>query len=69
MWAARTPPGFRQVVGESVKNQNLRLAVMKKEDRTKEMIETVLFDDVKEFELKETDFGKQNKLGFQQGQK
>ncbi len=59
----------RQVVGESVKNQNLRLAVMKKEDRTKEMIETVLFDDVKEFELKETDFGKHNKLGFQQGQK
>ena len=57
----------RQVVGESVKNQNLRLAGMIKEDRTKEMIETVLFEDVKEFELKDTDFGKHNKLGFQQG--
>ena len=59
----------RQVVGESVKNQNLRLAGMRKEDRTKEMMETVVFDDVKEFELKDTDFGKHNKLGFQQGNK
>ena len=59
----------RQVVGESVKNQNLRLAGMRKEDRTKEMMETVVYDDVKEFELKDTDFGKHNKLGFQQGNK
>lgn len=42
----------RQVVGESVKNQHLRLASMKKEDRTPELMETILLDDVKEFEIK-----------------
>ena len=57
----------RQVVQESVKNQNLRLAGMPKEARTKEMIETILLEDVKEFELKDTDFGKHSKLGFYQG--
>lgn len=53
----------RQVVGESVKNQNLRLAAMKKEDRTTEMLSTVIIDDVREFELKDTSFVKP-KLGF-----
>lgn len=56
----------RQVVNESIKNQNLRLAAMKKEDRTAEMLATVIFDDVKEFELKEGMFGKP-KLGFKIG--
>ncbi|MGC4022522.1 MAG: AAA family ATPase [Cyclobacteriaceae bacterium] len=57
----------RQVVGEAVKNQNLRLASMKKEERTKELMETVFLDDVKEFEIKE--ISRKSKLGFQQGEK
>jgi AAA+ superfamily predicted ATPase len=43
----------RQVVGEAIKNQHLRLAAMKKEDRTAAVMETILFSDVAEFELKE----------------
>ncbi len=57
----------RQVVGECVKNQNLRLASMKKEERTKELLETVIFEDVKEFEIKE--IKQERKLGFQVGKK
>jgi SpoVK/Ycf46/Vps4 family AAA+-type ATPase len=56
----------RQVVGESVKNQNLRLASMKKEERTKELLETVIFEDVKEFEIKEVKPEK-SRLGFKIG--
>jgi energy-coupling factor transporter ATP-binding protein EcfA2 len=57
----------RQVVGEVVKNQNLRLASMKKEERTKELLETVILDDVKEFEIKE--ISHKPKLGFRMGEK
>ncbi len=53
----------RQVVSESVRNQNLRLASMKKEDRTKDMLSTVILEDVKEFQLKEDGFEK-HKIGF-----
>ncbi len=53
----------RQVVSEAVKNQNLRLAGFRKEERTAEMLATVLFEDVKEFELKEDGFGPA-KIGF-----
>jgi len=53
----------RQVVAEAVKNQNLRLAGMQKADRTPDILATIIFEDVKEFELKETDFGKP-KIGF-----
>lgn len=58
----------RQVVGECVKNQNLRLAAMKKEDRTKEMMATIIHDDVKEFEIKDT-APKVTRIGFQTGTK
>ena len=58
----------RQVCGEAVKNQNLRLASMKKEERSKEMLETLTFADVKEFEIKETDSGR-GKLGFKFGER
>jgi hypothetical protein len=54
----------RQVVGEVVKNQHLRLAGMKKEERTKEIMDAIIFDDVKEFEIKETG-GPSRSLGFQ----
>jgi AAA+ superfamily predicted ATPase len=43
----------RQVIGEVIKNQHLRLAGMKKEDRTPEIMSAIIFDDVKEFEIKE----------------
>jgi hypothetical protein len=56
----------RQVIGESIKNQHLRLAELKKEDRTPELMETLIFDDVKEFEIKEI---KDNRprMGFKTG--
>jgi len=53
----------RQTVSEAVKNQNLRLAAMKKENRTADLMATVIYDDVKEFELKDSEFD-QHKLGF-----
>ena len=56
----------RQVVGECVKNQNLRLASMKKDERTPQIMETVIHDDVKEFEIKESDNEKRS-LGFRVG--
>jgi len=56
----------RQVVGESVKNQHLRLASMKKEERTPELMETIILDDVKEFEIKPTK-SKRPSIGFQTG--
>jgi len=43
----------RQVVGEVIKNQHLRLAGMKKEDRTPEVMNAIILDDVREFEVKE----------------
>lgn len=43
----------RQVVAESIKNQHLRLASMKKEERTPERMETIILDDVREFEIRE----------------
>jgi energy-coupling factor transporter ATP-binding protein EcfA2 len=57
----------RQVVGEAVKNQNLRLASIKKEERTKELMEMVIFEDVKEFEIRE--IAHKPKLGFQLGER
>lgn len=41
----------RQVVAESVKNQNLRLAGIKKEERTPDLMATIILDDVKEFDV------------------
>lgn len=41
----------RKVIGEAVRNQNLRLAALPAEDRTGEMIQTLSYDDVKEFQL------------------
>jgi hypothetical protein len=58
----------RQVVGEVVKNQHLRLAGMKKEDRTKEVMDAIIFDDVKEFEIKDAG-GRPTAVGFRVGKK
>jgi AAA+ superfamily predicted ATPase len=56
----------RQVIGESIKNQHLRLAELKKEERTPELMETLIFDDVKEFEIKEIKDNKR-RMGFKTG--
>jgi len=53
----------RQVVAESVKNQNLRLANMKKDERSAELLSTILLVDVIEFEMKD-DFGGKSRIGF-----
>lgn len=52
---------IRKLVIEAIQNQNLRLAGMKKEERTKEMLETMTIDDLKEFKINE---GKRGSLGF-----
>jgi AAA+ superfamily predicted ATPase len=56
----------RQVVGESIKNQHLRLAAMKKEERTAELMATVILEDVREFEIKEERSSKP-RIGFKAG--
>lgn len=58
----------RQVVSEVIKNQNLRLASMKKEERTKELMETIIMDDVKEFEVKDAN-SKPKPMGFRFNEK
>lgn len=55
----------RQLVGETVKNQHLRLASMKKEERTPELMEMIIFEDVSEFEIKEV--REKPRLGFRTG--
>lgn len=60
----------RQVVGESVRNQNLRLASMKKEDRTPELMASIILDDVKEFEIKDAPtISNRPSIGFKSGEK
>jgi AAA+ superfamily predicted ATPase len=56
----------RQVVGEAVRNQHLRLAAIQKDLRTKEMMETIILDDVKEFEIKEVPSSSRS-VGFKYG--
>jgi len=56
----------RGVVGESVKNQHLRLASMKKEERTAEIMAFIILDDVKEFEIKEIQT-ERPRVGFRTG--
>lgn len=55
----------RQVVGECIKNQHLRLAAMKKDERTPQVMEVIIHDDVKEFEIKE--ISEKRSLGFRVG--
>jgi SpoVK/Ycf46/Vps4 family AAA+-type ATPase len=52
---------IRKLVVDAVQNQNLRLAGMNKEDRTKEMLETLTLADLEEFKIQE---GKRRNLGF-----
>jgi hypothetical protein len=43
----------RQIIGEAVKNQHLRMAAMDAEKRTKEVLHTLALEDVAEFVVKE----------------
>ena len=53
----------RQVIGEAIKNQNLRLAEMPFAERTPAHLELITLDDVKEFEMKE-EKSKRESIGF-----
>jgi len=55
----------RNIAAEATKNQNLRLAAMDSAKRTPEMIRTLTFDDVKEFEVKQTQ--QRTGVGFKLG--
>lgn len=52
---------IRKFVLEAVQNQNLRLAGIPKENRTKEMLEVLTVEDLKEFKIQE---GRRSSLGF-----
>lgn len=52
---------IRKLIVEAVQNQNLRLASMAKDQRTKEMLETMTIEDLREFKIAE---GKRSSLGF-----
>jgi SpoVK/Ycf46/Vps4 family AAA+-type ATPase len=52
---------IRKLIVDAVQNQNLRLASLAKEQRTKEMLETMTVDDLKEFKIQE---GRRSSLGF-----
>jgi len=54
----------RKVVEESIKNQHLRLAQTEQEERTPKMIETIIFEDVKEFEVDEKANRRSGGIGF-----
>lgn len=52
---------IRKLIVDAIQNQNLRLASIPKEQRTKEMLETMTMEDLKEFKLQE---GRKAGLGF-----
>jgi hypothetical protein len=52
---------IRKLVLEIIQDQNLRLASIEKDKRTKEMLETITIEDLKELKL---DDGKRKGLGF-----
>ncbi len=56
----------RQVIGESIKNQNLRLAGIPASERTAEQLQLLIIDDVKEFDI-ENKPSRGSSLGFKLG--
>lgn len=57
----------RGVVGESIKNQNLRLAEMPSSERTPAHLTTLTLSDVREFEVTGSERAKGSSLGFKIG--
>jgi SpoVK/Ycf46/Vps4 family AAA+-type ATPase len=56
----------RKVVEETIKNQHLRLAKLASEQRTLEMINTILFEDVEEFKIEDKPQNGPRGIGFKQ---
>jgi SpoVK/Ycf46/Vps4 family AAA+-type ATPase len=54
----------RKVIEEAVKNRDLRLASMKKEERTAEVLATITYADVEEFKLADQDSDTRRRIGF-----
>ena len=52
---------IRKLIVDAVQNQNLRLASIPKAERTKELLETMTMEDLKEFKIQE---GRRGNLGF-----
>ncbi len=56
----------RKVIEETIKNQHLRLAKLPSEQRTIEMINTILFEDVEEFKIEDKPNSGPRSIGFKQ---
>jgi hypothetical protein len=56
----------RKVVEETIKNQHLRLAKLPSEQRTLEMINTILLADVDEFKIEDMPNQGKRSIGFKQ---
>ena len=54
----------RKVIEESIKNRDLRLAELPKEQRTPELLHTITLEDVEEFKLAEQDSDSRKRIGF-----
>jgi SpoVK/Ycf46/Vps4 family AAA+-type ATPase len=57
----------RNIIGEAIKNQNLRLAEMSSAERTPAHLATLTLNDVKEFEITTAERAKGSSLGFKIG--
>ncbi|HEX8549639.1 MAG TPA: AAA family ATPase [Cytophagaceae bacterium] len=57
----------RKVIKEVIKNQNLRMATMANDERSKEVLETVTIDDVKQFVVAPDDLPRGHGIGFRLG--
>lgn len=55
---------MRKIVEKTVRNQELRMASLDKNKRTKKMISTVTLDDVLEFDYSKTQQGKRTSIGY-----
>lgn len=58
---------MRKIVEKATRNQELRMADMKSNERTEKMITTLIIDDVKEFVPEVKNIGSDNSLGFKFG--
>ncbi|MGB0932191.1 MAG: hypothetical protein ACPGVB_15515, partial [Chitinophagales bacterium] len=53
-----------KTIDEMIKNQNLRLAAMPKEERTEEMLKNIILQDVEMFDERKAVSGGRKRLGF-----
>jgi hypothetical protein len=55
---------MRKMVEKAYRNQELRMAALDKEKRTKKMIATLVLDDVLEFDTSKIEVSKRKSIGF-----